>query len=77
MKKHSIRPVVMLCQYGSRKPDAMTMLLIVLSVSTPKSVPITLPTPPESSVPPMMDEAIACISEAVALDTLPAPVCSR
>ena len=59
MKKQSMRPVVMLCQYGSRKPDAMTILLIVLSESTPKSVPITLPTPPERSVPPIMDEAMA------------------
>ena len=77
MKKHSIMPVVMLCQYGSRRPEAMTMLLIVLSESTPKSVPITFPTPPVSSVPPMMAEAIACISAALALLALPAPVCSR
>ena len=51
----------MLCQYGSRKPEATTMLLIVLRLITPNNVPITLPTPPESRVPPMIEEAIACI----------------
>jgi hypothetical protein len=29
---------------------------------TPKRVPIILPTPPDNSVPPIMEDAIACIS---------------
>ena len=75
IKKHSMAPVVMLCHQGSRRPEVVTMDLLVLRVSTPKKVPITLPTPPVSSVPPMMEEAMAFISAAVAFVALPAPVC--
>ena len=41
------------------------MLLIVLSDITPNRVPTTLPTPPESSVPPIIEEAIANAVRAV------------
>ena len=75
MKKHSIAPVVMLCHQGSLKPEVVTIDLIVLSVSTPNNVPATFPTPPVRSVHPIMEEAIAFISAAVALVAFPAPVC--
>ena len=75
MKKQSMAPVVMLCHQGSLSPDVVTMDLMVVRVSTPKKVPMTLPTPPVSRVPPIMEDAMAFISDAVALVAFPAPVC--
>ena len=55
------------------KPALATMFLIVLSESTPKKVPMMLPTPPVSIVPPMMEEAIAFISAPAAWEAEPLP----
>ena len=71
IKKQSIRPVVIFCHQGCVKPDVITIVVIVLSDITPKSVPIKLPTPPVSRVPPIMEEAIASISAPSALEALP------
>ena len=75
MKKHNIPPVVMLCHQGLLRALDTIIFLIVVSISVPKSVPITFPTPPVKSVPPMMEEAIAFISMPAAFVALPAPVC--
>ena len=40
---------------------------------TPKKVPMMLPTPPVSRVPPMMEEAMAFISSPAPLATSPLP----
>ena len=51
------------------------MFWMVPSDSTPKNVPMMLPTPPESIVPPMMEAAMAFISMPSALVTAPEAEC--
>ena len=63
MKTHRSKPVVIVCHQGSLKPEASTIDFIVARIITPKKVPITFPTPPVRSVPPIIEEAIAFMQE--------------
>mgnify|MGYP001001649859 FL=1 len=68
-----IAATVMFVHHASSSPREETIFFIVLSEITPNSVPIMLPEPPESIVPPMMDEAIAFISAPLAWEGEPEP----
>ena len=61
-----IAATVMFVHHASSSPSEDTMFLIVLSERTPNSVPIMLPEPPVSIVPPIIDEAMAFISAPLA-----------
>ena len=63
--------------HASSKPREETIFLIVLSDRTPKNVPMMLPTPPVSIVPPMMEAAMAFISAPLACDGEPEPTCRK
>lgn len=71
MKKHKSAAVMMLLQLDKSLPLVVTSVEIVPFISTPKSDPITLPTPPVKRVPPITDEAIAFISKPRACCTEP------
>lgn len=62
MKKHRSAAVIILLQLDKSFPLVVTSVEIVPFMRTPKSDPITLPTPPVRSVPPMTADAIAFIS---------------
>ena len=66
IKKHSRAAVSTLGQEEASLPLNWTMEAMVPLMSTPNRVPITLPTPPVSRVPPMTEEAMASISRPVA-----------
>ena len=63
MKKHRSAAVIMLLQLERSFPFVVTSVEIVPLIRTPKSVPITFPTPPVRSVPPITADAIAFISK--------------
>ena len=71
--KQSIPAIVIPVHHASSSPADVTMFWIVESESTPKNVPMILPTPPVSIVPPMMDDAMAFISIPLALVAEPLP----
>ena len=66
----SIPPTVMFVHHASSRPREVTTFLIVESERTPKSVPTILPTPPDSNVPPMIDEAIANVLAEIIKDDM-------
>ena len=70
-----IAATVILAHHASVKPAEETMFWMVPRDRTPKNVPMMLPTPPESIVPPMMDAAMAFISMPSALVTAPEAEC--
>ena len=74
MNRNSSAAVRMLGQELASFPLVLTMEEMVPLISTPKKDPITLPTPPVRSVPPMTAELMASISRPVAWDTEPAMV---
>ena len=61
----------MLDQELKSLPLVFTRVEIVPLISTPKKEPITFPTPPVRSVPPITDDAMASISNPSACCTLP------
>ena len=66
-KMQSIAAIVIPVHHAWSSPADDTIFWIVLSDRTPKKVPIIFPTPPVSSVPPIMEEAIAFISISFAI----------
>ena len=58
--------VAMFAQLERSFPFVLTSTVIVPVIRTPKNEPITLPTPPVKSVPPITADAIASISNPVA-----------
>ena len=72
-----MKATVMLVHHASSSPREETMFLMVLRLSTPKNVPAMFPTPPVSSVPPMMEDAIAFISAPSACEGEPEPTCMK
>ena len=74
MNTKSRAAVRILGQEDASLPFVLTMDDIVPFISTPKKEPITFPTPPVSSVPPMTADEIASISSPVAWETEPAMV---
>ena len=62
MKKPSSAPLAISCHQLSFRPLRGMIFWMVARIMTPKKVPITLPTPPVSSVPPIMEAAMASIS---------------
>ena len=75
--KHIIAATVIFVHHASSRPSEETIFLIVLRDRTPKSVPMILPTPPVSIVPPMMEDAMAFISAPLACDGEPEPTCRK
>jgi len=71
MKKPSMAPLAISCHQESLRGLRPMIFWIVARISTPKRVPNTLPTPPVSSVPPMMEAAMASISLRMATLALP------
>ena len=72
MKKQSNADSVIRTHQLERVPCVVIRLEIVPLINTPKSVPITVPTPPLKSVPPITADAIASISRPFACSTKPA-----
>ena len=66
IKKHISAATAIFDQLESSLPLVCTKVVMVPMISTPKNEPITLPTQPVSSVPPITVAAIACISMPVA-----------
>ena len=71
IKKQSNAATAMLDQELKSLPLVFTRVEIVPLISTPKKEPITFPTPPVRSVPPITDDAMASISNPSACCTLP------
>ena len=71
MKKHNKIAVTIFAQELTSLPLDLTNVEIVPLISTPNSVPIILPTPPVSSVPPITAEEMASISKPVACVVVP------
>ena len=71
MKKQSSADIAILDHDERSFPFVFTSVSIVPLISTPNNVPITFPTPPVRSVPPITDEAMASISMNFACATNP------
>lgn len=71
MKKHNNADNVILTHQLDSVPCVVIRLEIVPLISTPKSVPKGVPTPPLNKVPPITAEEIASISSPFACSTKP------
>ena len=67
------RPVMMRCQ-NELTFRRLAPLLMVARMNAPISGPCTEPTAPNSDVPPMTEEAMACSSQPSACMALPTPM---
>ena len=71
IKKHRSAAVAIFAQLESSLPFVLTRVVIVPVLITPKKDPMTLPTPPVRSVPPITEDAMASISNPEACCTEP------
>ena len=71
IKKQSNAAIVIRVHHDDNVPWNVMNASIVALINTPNNVPITLPTPPVSNVPPITDDAIASISKPFACSTKP------